>query len=149
MKHSETCRVLHKASRSPLHKNLVVSLASADMSRNTLHKYSAAGQHIPSPDHVATSETPTRGRLAGRQFNIIRPIGNDNASFNWHHKGPSDDAAKDRLPVHISQHLAEHCHPHTPNGMLLCETSSFQERITRTMPIPTYMMGHHGMIMPW
>ena len=103
-------------------ENLVVSLASADMSRDTLRKYSAAGQRIPSPDLNATSETLTRGRLAGRQFNITWPIGNDDASFNWHRKGPSDDAGKDRLPLHITQHLAEHCLPHTHNGKLLCAT---------------------------
>ena len=51
-------------------ENLVVSLASADMSCDTSHKYIAAGQHIPSPDLVATSETLTQGRLADRQFNI-------------------------------------------------------------------------------
>jgi hypothetical protein len=90
-------------------KSLVVSLASVDMLRDTLHNYSAAGQHIPSPDLVATSETLTRGRLAGRQFNITWLIGNDNTSFNWRCQGPSDDAAEDRLPSTHTQQRASLC----------------------------------------
>ncbi len=120
-------------------ENLVVSLASADMS----HNYSL-GLQKPSPGLVATSETPTCGRLAGRQFNITWPVGDDEASFNWHRKGPTDDAAKDHLPLHITQHLADHCLPHTTDGKLLCATEFISKKGHRYRAHPNIYDGK-----PW
>jgi hypothetical protein len=98
-------------------ENLVVSLASADMSRDTQTQNNHRVQDLP------RSEThPPRGRLAGRQFHITWPIGDGSATFQWKRNGPSDDVEKDRLPSHITQHLADHFLPHAPDGKLSCAT---------------------------
>jgi hypothetical protein len=71
---------------------------------------------------------------SGPSIQLTYPIGDDNASFNWHHEGPPDEAAKDRLPVHItdSTQLNTAFHTHRTESFFV-QPSSFQERVIGTV----------------
>jgi len=119
-------------------ENLAVSLAAADISFDAVTGGGSNRANIAGP------EPPVAGRLVGRRFTISWPLGSDHPLFNWIRSGPSDDGQKDRLPQHVTVHLAKHCLPHMPDGKVPCATEFVSAKGCRYRAHPNIYDGE-----PW
>ena len=123
-------------------ENLVVSLASADVTNDQSMMGSRSGTHYRIT--TAATDIPPPGLMAGRRFTISWNTGDDSARFHWNHKGPQDNPEKDCHPPRITEYLAEHCLPLMPEGKLPCFTEFISVKNDRYRAHPSIYDGK-----PW
>jgi hypothetical protein len=101
-------------------KNLVISLALADVKNNIQLKGSGPGN---GPLTAAQLDTPLSGRKSGRNLELTWSVGNEGATFIWNRPYPSNNLEMAHLLPQVSKFLSEKCMPKMPLGELPCFTS--------------------------